>query len=511
MQFNSPLSPKPTAPASASGTPGGRKSADIIRGIEIQYHNDTSTNKVDLLVELLKAAILKKHTASSGLFGNHKDRAGVIRAFRHVLEHHRWYAKGVGADEFVQNAKTALDFICKNPAGSIPGGSESPPGGGVSQPMPHITTLSQRNALKAAEIRGLSLKSDRVTPEDVTRLIVLITDSDSPSAQQHAAEALRNFSFNADSCKALVENGFHEKLGQLLIDKKVSSIAKQYAAEAISNLSNDDANYGPLQDVLAPLLEYFEASPPDSYGAQHALWAMINLTKKSGDETGLQDGVDLQLVQLSKLESSSTGREYAVKAAKLSSDPANHKRLMDNKVDETLKKILENAAVVPLAKEFAAKALLNLSIDAANSERLGAGIGAQLVGILSGDATDKAKEYAALALLNISSDEAHRKALVDAGVYAKLEKLINNSKAEPSASAYAQGAAFNFLNNEQPTVIQPQTPVSSTLDAAGAVLIEVVGVVINGFGTVQEGVVAALDTAQNKVADSVNLLRGWFK
>ena len=78
-----PLNKGPQPPASRSGgslnPPTYRKSADIIRGIEIQYHNDTSTNKVDLLVELLKAAILKKHTASSGLFGNHKDRAGVIR------------------------------------------------------------------------------------------------------------------------------------------------------------------------------------------------------------------------------------------------------------------------------------------------------------------------------------------------------------------------------------------------------------------------------------------------
>ena len=39
MHFNpGPLSPKPTAPASSSGTQGGRKSADIIRGIEGKYN-----------------------------------------------------------------------------------------------------------------------------------------------------------------------------------------------------------------------------------------------------------------------------------------------------------------------------------------------------------------------------------------------------------------------------------------------------------------------------------------
>ena len=38
MHFNpGPLSPKPTAPASSSGTQGGRKSADIIRGIQREY------------------------------------------------------------------------------------------------------------------------------------------------------------------------------------------------------------------------------------------------------------------------------------------------------------------------------------------------------------------------------------------------------------------------------------------------------------------------------------------
>lgn len=182
-------------------------------------------------------------------------------------------------------------------------------------------------------------------------------------------------------------------------------------------------------------------------------------------------------------------------------------------VEEEVQKKLDilSAPVARIDKEYAVAALFDYSRDKAYGDALiKADGGTQLIGLLSGDATEQAKDYAAKALLNLSSDSGNRKALVDAGVYAKLEKLINNSKAEPSARAYARGAAMNFLS-AMPSPIETPQPVGNLLNNVTGVANNALETVKEAFGTVQEGVVAALDTAQNKVANGVNLLRGWFK
>ena len=123
MQFNSPLSPKPTAPASASGTPGGRKSADIIRGIEGKYKVlEPGVDKVASLRGLLNTAIREKHTDSGRLLGKHKTQDEVITAFRAAL-------RGSSNPQFERDANAALDLLSPNPAGGMAAGSVAAGGG----------------------------------------------------------------------------------------------------------------------------------------------------------------------------------------------------------------------------------------------------------------------------------------------------------------------------------------------------------------------------------------------
>ena len=124
MQFNpSPLSPKPTAPASSSGTPGGRKSADIIRGIEGKYKGlEPGVDKVASLRGLLNTAIREKHTDSGRLLGKHKTQDEVITAFRAAL-------RGSSTPQFATDANAALDSLSPNPAGLMAAGSVAAGGG----------------------------------------------------------------------------------------------------------------------------------------------------------------------------------------------------------------------------------------------------------------------------------------------------------------------------------------------------------------------------------------------
>ena len=124
MQFNpSSLSPKPTAPASSSGTQGGRKSADIIRGIEGKYKGlEPGVDKVDSLRGLLDTAIREKHTDSGRLLGKHKTEDEVITAFRAAL-------RGSSTPQFEWDANAALDSLSPNPAGLMAAGSVAAGGG----------------------------------------------------------------------------------------------------------------------------------------------------------------------------------------------------------------------------------------------------------------------------------------------------------------------------------------------------------------------------------------------
>ena len=127
-------------------------------------------------------------------------------------------------------------------------------------------------------------------------------------------------------------------------------------------------------------------------------------------------------------------------------NPANGQALVADGVHNPLRALLSDPQATGRAKEWAARALYNLSIDPANRQRLVADdIHNPLSALLiDPQATPEAKQWAAGALCNLSLDPANLQPLVAAGVHIPLRELLSDQDATPLAKQYAAGALGNL-------------------------------------------------------------------